>query len=129
MRHAFLSFLLLLIACGTPRENCVAAVSRNIRALDALIATSKANHGRGYAIRQETYWYTLSQRCGHMKNSKGGGKPVFCDVERHGSRDVNVSINPDREARRLRSMVAKRQKMFNEALPFYVECTRLYPKE
>jgi hypothetical protein len=45
MKRALLS-LLLLTACGTPQEQCINSVTRDMRVVDRLIAETEANLAR-----------------------------------------------------------------------------------
>lgn len=42
--------LLLLAACGTPQERCIAGATRDLRVIDGLIGQSQQNLRRGYAM-------------------------------------------------------------------------------
>ncbi len=53
MSRYLLISLLLLAACATPREQCITEATENLRVLDGLIAETRANLDRGYAIRRE----------------------------------------------------------------------------
>jgi len=57
MRHIAIALpaILALTACATPRESCIAAANRDGRVVNALIAETRGNIARGFAVaeRQE----------------------------------------------------------------------------
>ena len=58
--------LLLLAACATPLERCIASATKELRVVSGLIASTQANINRGYAIVSENYFVTEEQVCGQV---------------------------------------------------------------
>lgn len=53
MNRLLLTACLLLAACATPQERCIAQASRDARVIDRLIAETEGNIARGYAFETE----------------------------------------------------------------------------
>lgn len=60
---ALLAIPALLAACATPREQCLADVSRDLRINEALITQTQANIERGYALRREQRVQEITRTC------------------------------------------------------------------
>jgi len=127
MRRLILLALLPLIACGTPRERCVASVTRDFRVLDQLIATSKGNLQRGYANESRGYYTTEYRVCGYVQG-RYGPRAVWCDVDVWNNRTVQVAINLDDEAATLKTMEVKRHQLAKQAQPAIAQCEVLHPE-
>ncbi|MGR3343397.1 MAG: hypothetical protein ACU0DI_09280 [Paracoccaceae bacterium] len=102
--------LLLLAACATPLERCIASATKELRVLSGLIASTQANINRGYAIVTENYFVTLEQVCGEVE-----GEKVYCDVPVAKSRDVPVAIDLNAEQAKLNSLLTKRAGLGDQA--------------
>ena len=50
MKPLILPVLLILFACGTPQEQCIAGSTRDARVVNDLIRETEANLARGYAL-------------------------------------------------------------------------------
>lgn len=55
--------LMVLSACATPREQCIAHVTRDTRVLSALINETQANLSRGYALDEQQDVRTIKRNC------------------------------------------------------------------
>ncbi|MBD3765401.1 MAG: hypothetical protein IE927_11935, partial [Rhodobacterales bacterium] len=55
--------LIALAACGTPREQCIARETRDLRTVDRLIAETEENLRRGYALEERTIWVQVWEYC------------------------------------------------------------------
>ena len=65
MRTTFLiaPLALILAACGTPQEQCIARETRDLRVVDRLIAEAEGNLKRGYAFEDVTISKTVWVTC------------------------------------------------------------------
>ena len=121
MRRYLVLFLLPLAACATPQEACISNATKDIRVLDKLIATTRGNVNRGYAIETQEFFETEKQVCGEV-----GGKKVYCDVAVADTRDVPVAIDLNAEQSKLNSLVTKRDQLVVQAESVIAQC-RLLP--
>ncbi len=123
MRNLFLGLPLLLAACASPYQNCVASATRDIRILDQLIAQTRANISRGYAIRTEDYFDTEEQVCGEVD-----GKPVYCELPVAQEREVPVAIDLKAEQAKLQSLLKARNEKAARAVTLAEQCRQLHPE-
>ncbi len=100
MRFALL-LLLFLAACATPRESCSRDATRDLAVLDDLIAESRINLARGYALEREPTTRASFNFC-------AGDELFFCSANEAAVRVRAVAIDPGLEERKLASLVAKR---------------------
>lgn len=121
----------LLAACGTPQEQCIASVTRDIRILDRLIAESDRNLRRGYGM--EDYVETDSRLviCSPGIPSiegRPGRPPQYCwrDYDRLVSRPVAINLGEERA--NLAEMRKKRQSLMKEAEGPIAQCRATYPE-
>lgn len=122
MRHISALLFLLLSACATPLEQCIASASRELRVLSGLVASTQVNINRGYAIVTERFFVTEEQVCGQIDQ-----KPVYCDVPVAESRDVPVAIDLNAEQATLDSLLTKRAELAKLAQAAIKNCKTQYP--
>jgi len=124
-------FLLLLLvplvaACATPREACEARATKDLRVLNRLIAETRANVDRGYALEKETYVATGFRMCVQTDNDTV--HTVWCRHPETRTRTKQVAIDPAAEQRKLRNMIVKRDQLEREARAQVAACQRAYPE-
>lgn len=123
---------LLLAACATPRENCLASATRELATVDALILETRANLERGYAIEREPYTTSRVDLCigssSYAYTGFGAGWR-YCNVPETRYRDKPVAIDPAAEQRKLRELQATRNRLNQEASKSLAQCDALYPLE
>ena len=115
--------LLLLSACATPREQCVASATKDIRVLDRLIAESKGNIERGYGYDTQRYTSWDFVICGRRKD----GSFHYCWEPYDRTRRVPVAVDLTTEQRQLDAMLRKRVELAKEAAPRIAACNETYP--
>jgi len=113
----------LLAACATPQERCVANVTKNMRVLDSLIAETRGNLARGFAIRTESFVVNETQKCGQE-----GGKDVFCEVAVADERKVPVAIDLGDEQKKLDSLLQRRSAMNVQSQAAVAQCRAQFPE-
>ena len=64
-----LASVLLLVACGTPQEQCIRKATSQTRMLNRLIAESQTNLARGYTYRTEERHHFRWMACGPIQPS------------------------------------------------------------
>lgn len=62
---ASLSLLALLAACASPQERCINQATKDLRAVDRLIAETEGNLQRGYALEPTTVYQNVWVPCGY----------------------------------------------------------------
>lgn len=118
-----LSGLAVLVACASPQEVCVAKASKNLRTMDQLIAETRANLARGFAIKTESFVVNELQKCG-VEN----GEDVFCEVAVADERKVPVAIDLGAEQQKLNSLVSRRAGMAKAVQSATAQCRAQFPE-
>ena len=128
MRPALMLVLpLVLAACATPRESCLSSVSREGRVLDALIAQTRGNVTRGYAIEEREELRTRRQLCEFRRDDGSIGRR-FCN--RTTAEDVRVPVTIDIEAEKVKldQLLARREAQARSEAAARAQCVARYPQ-
>lgn len=132
-RHVTLALLLLLVACGTPQEQCIARETRDLRILDRLIAETEGNLARGYAIEEYTVDITVVGTCMVAQGSDETGAPrpaiaETCFRDREVTRTRPKAIDLNAERAKPSSMRSKRAELDRAAAPAIAACRAQFPE-
>lgn len=109
--------LAVLAACGTPYEQCVRKVSREVATFDRLIAETQGNLDRGYAIsirhepRITTFFCT-----------DPASTVVFCERFEMVRVEDKLAIDPVAERRKLANLKARRRQAAKAVAPQLQAC-------
>lgn len=121
--------LLALAACGTPQEQCIQGVSRDLSTLDRLIAESQATIRRGYSYETRIVsmprWVDCTPRATEA-NPTPKSQMCFDDVNEEVRRPV--AVNLDEESAKLASMQKRRDEMARSMAPAIAACRTTYPE-
>ena len=98
---------LALTACATPREACIGGVSRELRTIDRLIATTQANLARGYGLDERQEVRTVQGTCTGT-NQDGTTFTFRCPETQTRTTQVPVAIDLAAERRTLASLTERR---------------------
>ncbi|MFE3838069.1 hypothetical protein [Pseudogemmobacter sonorensis] len=136
MKRAVLPVMLFLAACGTPQEQCISRNTKDLRAVEKLIAEAEGNLKRGYAIETVTYRETVMTWC-RMRvpgPPDASGAPTV-EIRSVPCRDVETrtvkrpkSIDLELEARKLAQLRDKRVQLSRAAQPVIAQCKAEYPE-
>lgn len=120
--------LILLAACGTPQEQCIARGTRDLRTVEKLIAESEGNLKRGYAYQEKIVRFPVFKPCVLPAPPVTEGTPppppqvTTCrDTEEQVIRQP-VAIDLEAEARKLRQLQDKRKTLLREAEAVAAAC-------
>lgn len=125
MKHLAFPILALLVACGTPQEQCINRNTRDLRTVDRLIAETQGNLDRGYALVDVM---TTEDRWGLCRQPDPTLPPVTCLVERDVMEQRAKAIDLAAEATKLEGLKAKRTQLANAARPVIARCKAEYPE-
>ncbi len=123
MRKTVLALPLLLAACASPFEICVANANQDLRVIDRLIAETRGNIQRGYGFRTKETYATEQQPCGEQ-----GGKTIYCETPVVISEQVPVAIDMAAERAKLASLLETRARKQTEAGATVAACRRQHPE-
>ena len=130
MRRAMISAIFLgLAACGTPQQQCIGTVTRDLRVVDQLIAETSGNLQRGYA-----YVTFTETRPKFVDCTPDATAEVPNPRERRCLEDVAqtvtrpAAIDLDAEAAKLAGLQRKRAQLATQAGPAIQACQMQYPE-
>lgn len=129
---ASLLALLLLAACGTPQQQCVARNTREYRAVAELLAEVEGNLARGYAWEERVVSSVEWESCpdivrGPDGEVRGVMRPCLrrvADTER-----FRVPIDPLSEARKRDGLMAREAALRPRAEAAVRACRAAYPED
>ena len=116
-RLSGLALLCALAACGTPQEQCINAVTRDMRVVDLLIAEAEGNLQRGYGFEYVTVMEIDYVPCGTQTNPNR-----VCAVRRPEQERRPVAIDLAAEQVKLTQLRAKRAQQAKAAAPAIAQC-------
>ena len=104
---------LTLTACASPEQRCVNAATRDLNTVDRLIAETRANLDRGYALETDIQVRNRLTFCagryGHRGRGYSYGGFSFCTSPDLVERNRPVAIDPQAERRKLANLERRRQ--------------------
>lgn len=114
----------LLVACGTPQEQCINGVTKDLRTIAGLRQETAANIARGYAIDVSYVPYTTYETC-YYANGRRYGCPRTYTRKVTQPRTIDVS----EEARKLKGLEQKQAALEKQAAPYIAQCKTQYPED
>lgn len=130
-----LVLLALLAACGTPQEQCINRVTRDLRIVDRLIAETEGNLARGYAYEDVIVYRPVRVICDyyHRPGPADGGPaprpvPRYCWDEREYTEQRPTAIDLRAERSKLEGLRAKRVELSRSAATPIAQCQAQYPE-
>lgn len=127
MRAALFVVPLLLTACATPREACLEEVNREVRVLDALIAETRGNLARGFAVEEEQEIRTRRTFC-TGQNEDGSTFRFRCEETDTVTRTVPVAIDLNAERAKLESLEQRQRQNIANAEAGIAQCIARFPE-
>jgi len=128
MRATLLIFPVLLTACATPREACLNDATREVRIMDRLIATTRGNLNRGFAIEERQEVTTRTTFCTGT-NQDGSTFRFRCEETDTVTREIPVAIDLDAERAKLESLEERQRQNRINAESGIAQCERQFPAE
>lgn len=128
MRPALLLLLpVILTACATPREACIAEATQETRILDGLIAETRANLSRGFAVEEKQEVRTRRTFC-TGRNDDGSTFRFRCEETDTVTREVPVAIDLNAERAKLTSLEQRQQQNLQNAQALVAGCEARFPE-
>jgi hypothetical protein len=131
MRRLLLPALLLLVACGTPQEQCINRNTRDLRTMQKLVDETQANLTRGYAIEEYTVWVPVWQICEVQPVTDPAlpaPPPRYCFEDEPQTRTRPKAIDLNAERAKLESLLQRRDELARAAEPVIAQCRAQYPE-
>lgn len=121
--------LLVLAACGTPQERCIARNTRDLTQVNRFIAEAQGNLARGYAYEDVTDTRMEWVPCYAPPATPGDKpKPHLCWEERTYTERRAKAIDLGAEQSKLEGLLRKRDELLAAAQPVIAQCKAEYPK-
>jgi len=120
-----------LAACGTPQQQCINTVTRDLRVVDGLIEQTQTNLNRGYALEDVTTYRPVWRDCGPLRPPKEGEKPQpprLCLDDEAVTVQRPQAIDLDAESHKLTTLKAKRKQLAKQAEASIRACQTQYPE-
>ena len=131
MRRILLPALLILVACGTPQEQCINRNTRDLRTMQKLVDETQANLARGYAIEEYTVYVPVWQIC-EVQPSTDPAQPAppprYCFDDEPQTRTRPKAIDLNAERAKLESILQRRDELARAAQPVIAQCKAQYPE-
>ena len=127
MRAALFIVPLLLTACATPRESCLNDVNREVRVLDALIAETRGNLERGFAVEEKQELRTRRSFC-TGRNDDGSTFRFRCEETDTVTRTIPVAIDLNAERAKLVSLEQRQRQNIVNAEAGIAQCIARFPE-
>lgn len=105
-RTVFALMFLALAACAAPKQRCISDATEDLRVVNGLIAETRANIERGYAIEREPEPSVGISFCTGRR-----GNLVLCSQTETDYRDRPVALDLAAEQRKLTSLEQKRAEL------------------
>jgi hypothetical protein len=126
----------ILVACGTPQEQCIARETRDLRVVDRLISETEGNLQRGYAYEDVVVYRTVWVRCAPFPTPppvEGAPAPELpsprlCLDDREETVTRPKAIDLVAEQAKLSGLKAKRKKLAVAGDRSVVACRSAYPE-
>ena len=110
MRRALLLIPLVLAACETPREACITNATRELATVSRLVAETRGNILRGYAIGTRQVVQTIPETC-RTQNAEGLITTYPCDRTEIVDIDEPVAVDLNAERAKLESLLERQAQM------------------
>lgn len=126
MRLISLCGLLVLSACATPREVCLADANRELRTFERLIAQTRGNLSRGFAIEERQKIKEVPDTC---QSELPDGTEISVRCTKVAVRDVKtpVAIDLNAERAKLASLEERQRQLQINANAARQQCIAAHP--
>lgn len=119
--------LVVLSACATPREQCIDDAMRDTRVLTSLIAQTRGNLERGYAIAERQEVRSIPARC-EGRDADGNSFDFRCDRTDTFTTRVPVAIDLNAEAAKLASLEERLPQSQAASNQGVAQCIAIHPE-
>jgi hypothetical protein len=110
-----------LAACATPRAQCDAGATRDLRIIEGLITETEGNIARGFAIARETDVRPTLEVC------VAGDLVSLCSVNETFVRERPLAIDRSEERRKLTSLRERRAELQGPTRAALAQCAAQFP--
>ena len=122
----------LLVACGTPQEQCISRNTSELRSVTRLLEEVEGNLARGYAWEEREVWDTVLTTCRRVVRDKDGNRHVVhdsCWRDVRSTERYRVAIDPVSEARKAEGLRARKAVLDKQVPAILAACKEAFPEE
>ena len=122
----------LLVACGTPQEQCIDRNTTELRAVTRLLNEVEGNLARGYAWEEREVSDTIYTTCRRVVRDKDGNRQVItegCWRDVRTTERYRVAIDPAAEARKAEGLRARKSVLAAQVPTITAACKEAFPEE
>lgn len=118
--------LLALVACAPQRDRCINDATRDVKIRDSLIAQTRANIDRGFALEQRQELRSRTRLCRFEREDGSTGRRLCEDIDTvTTTTPVTIDIAAEREKlAALEALQNEKRQMANQAI---AQCIAAYP--
>ena len=121
--------LLVLASCGTPQQECIRLVSRDLNVVDRLISETQGNLARGYGYEQRVITTPGFVDCTPDPTpARPHPRRATCFDEVSQTVTRPVAIDLAAEQAKLNGLMAKRAQLASAVQPAVANCQARYPE-
>lgn len=127
MRLSYIAFPLMLAACASPQERCIADTNRELNVINRLINETRGNVARGFAIEEQEELVVVNGTC-EGETSEGVTFEFDCEKTETVSRRVPVAIDLNAERAKLDSLEERQQLLRSQQAAKIAQCQAQFPE-
>lgn len=120
--------LILATACATPREACISGVNSELRVINSLIAETRGNLARGYALEERSDVRIVRDTCETRDRTGAVIERVRCDRTETFTTEVPKAIDLNAERAKLTSLEERQMQMQVNAQAGIAQCVAANPE-
>jgi len=95
-----LAAILALSACATPKQQCTASATQELRSVESALATAQGNITRGYALHSQSVPYTVNHTCCRRYPNTRTVIPYSCPSTYYRTQTTPVAIDVAEERKK-----------------------------
>lgn len=127
MRYIALPALLALAACATPQETCISSANRDLRVINGLIAETRANIERGFAVNEVQEVVSVRDTC-KGKTETGEEFTFSCNRPETVTNREPVAIDLNAEKAKLESLEQRQLQLQANQQAVIAQCRAQFPE-
>jgi len=127
MTRFFVLPLLALAACSTPQERCISSANRDLRVINGLIAETRGNIDRGFAIAEREEIITTRGTC-KGKTEDGTEFTFRCPQTETVTSREPVAIDLNAEKAKLASLEERQLQLQSNQAAVIAQCRAQFPE-
>ena len=126
MRRTLFLLPLVLAACISQRDTCINTANKEMAVINNLVAVTRANVDRGYALTEQTEFVQVYKHC---LDTLGQPTGSMCPTLEPVTKLVPTAIDLNLEYQKLKSLEQRQAEMQSAVNARIQQCIATYPAE